>query len=230
MGDLFGFWGKFQNVRVDFIIFALLVIFIFKFKDIFDVYFKFKSHKTEALKSAKDLLELSGGVDSKEMVMVNKMMELHAIKLATGVINDKYGKIYCYLFSKCKDERIYGLHKTVPFVTIDGAGFSFNKKSLRNKRLNGVGISFAFALLMIYMSYIYGNIAGVNFSWFFQTMLVIELGILFCWWVRILPDDIQVKSTIDLLMKTSVEEFEKFNATPTTTPSEIINLEGNSVR
>lgn len=210
MEDIFKLWDKIQSINIDFIIFVFLIFFIFKFKDIFELLFNYSTHRTEQLNTAKKLLEDSGYSESKEMVMIKKMMKYRAIKISTNLINEKYGNLYCYLFSKCTEEEMHGLHKTVPFIYIKDNDFYFNDRALMKRRLTGVILAIAIISFNIYMNIIFKEPTGINLSWLFNSLIIIEATFVFYWLVKIIPNDIEVKNTKKLLKKNNVDEFNKY--------------------
>ncbi|MDO6407225.1 hypothetical protein [Pantoea phytobeneficialis] len=223
MDDIFSIWDKIQKINIDFIIFVFVVIFVLKFKDLFELLFKYSTHRTEQLNLAKKLLEESGYADSKEMVMIKRMMKYRAVKIATNLINDKYGNLYCYLFSKCTEEEMHGLHKTVPFVEGNGNEFHLNDRALTKRRSTGILLSVALVFLTIYMSIIFKTSPSINLNWLFSSFIILEVGFFFYWWAKIMPDDIEVKYTKQLLKKTNIDEFNEYLKAPddTTTHGDI---------
>jgi len=210
MEDIFKVWDKIQNIKIDFIVFVFFIIFIFKFKDFFELFFRFSTHRTEQLNAAKNLLENSGLSGSKEMVMVKSMMKYHAVKIATNLMSEKYGNLYCYLFSKCTEEEMYGLHKTVSFVETKGNAFYFNDRALAKRRYTGILVALIIIGITLYMRVIFKISPGINLSWLFSSFIIFEMGFFFYWWVKILPDDIAVKYTKQLLEKTKIDEFNEY--------------------
>ncbi|PWC11088.1 hypothetical protein B4923_14415 [Brenneria roseae subsp. americana] len=210
MEDLFKIWDKIQSINIDFVIFIFVVIFILKFKDIFELIFRYSTHRTEQLNAAKKLLEDSGYANSKEMAMIKVMMKYHAIKIATSLINEKHGNLYCYLFSKCTEDEMHGLHKVVPFIEIKDNQFYFNDNALMKKKLAGGIIIFVIICINIYISTMFKGELDINLSWLFYSLIIIEAIFAFYWWAKIMPDDIEVKNTKQLLEKTDIDEFNKY--------------------
>lgn len=210
MENLFKIWDKIQSLNIDFIIFVFIIIFIFKFKDIFELLFKHSTHRTDQLNAAKKLLEDAGYADSKEMKMIKTMMKTRAVKIATNLISEKHGSLYCYLFSKCIEEEISGLHKTLPYIDTSDDNFSFNDSALRKRRVTGVIVIMMIICFNIYMNILFKNSPDINLNWLFNSLIIIEVIFAFHWWANILPNDVEVKNIKELLKKTSVKEFNSF--------------------
>ncbi|GEM_PF-4838953 len=210
MEGLFKIWDKIQNINIDFIIFVFVIIFIFKFKDIFELSFKHSTHRTDQLNAAKKLLEDAGYTDSKEMKMIKTMMKTRAVKIATNLISERHGNLYCYLFSKCIEEEVMGLHKVLPYIDTQDDDFSFDDNALRKRRVTGVILIMMIIAFNLYMNIIFKDSPDINLSWFFNSLIIIEVIIAFHWWANIMPNDVEVKNIKKLLKKSSVKEFNSY--------------------
>ncbi|MBN3344560.1 hypothetical protein H5A44_19265 [Pectobacterium brasiliense] len=210
MEEVFKVWNDIQSINIDFIIFVFIIIFVLKFKDIFELLFKYSAHRTEQLNTAKKLLEDSGYADSNEMIMIKKMMKSRAVKITTNLISEKYAKFYCYLFSKCTEEEKSGLHKVVPFIDTKDDEFYFNDNNLRKRRLTGVFLALIIIAFSIYMNIIFKGVSDMNISWLFNSLAIIEALFAFHWWINIMPNDIEVKRIKELFKKTNMHEFNNY--------------------
>jgi hypothetical protein len=181
-----------------------------KFKDIFELLFRYSTFRTEQLNSAKKLLEDSDNTDSKEMAMVKKMMKIRAIKLSTNLINEKHGNLFCYLYSKCTEEEIYGLHKTLPFINSKDNKFYFNKNALFKTRLVGYSVITMLILVNIVMIAILKQSVDINLNWLFYSLTILEIIFLFYLNLKIMPDGIEIKNTKNLLEKTKIDEYNNY--------------------
>ncbi|MEQ9875384.1 hypothetical protein ABRP91_16225 [Pectobacterium brasiliense] len=210
MEEVFKVWNDIQSINIDFIIFVFIIILILKFKDIFELLFKYSTHRTEQLNTAKKLLEDAGYADSNEMIMIKKMMKSRAVKITTNLISEKYAKFYCYLFSKCTEEEKSGLHKVVHFIDTKDDEFYFNDNNLRKRRLTGVFLALIIIAFSIYMNIIFKGVSNMNISWLFNSLAIIEALFAFHWWINIMPNDIEVKRIKELFKKTNMHEFNNY--------------------
>ncbi|MGU3522598.1 hypothetical protein ACLBW2_05785 [Enterobacteriaceae bacterium C23F] len=209
MDWMFNVWDKIQNINLDFMIFVFSIVFIIKFKDVFDLLFRCSVFRTEQLNSAKKLLEDSGCEDSKEMTLVKAMMKNRAIKIATGLKSDKHGDLYCYLFSRSNDSDVGGLHKVIPFVEIKRDGYFFNSNELRKKRLVGIVVTLIGIGALVYLNIALKETPELNFSWLFNSLILILVMLFVNWFSRIMPDDIDVRNVKQLLGKINADNFPK---------------------
>lgn len=210
MESVFGIWGKVKDISPDLLFFIVFLFFIFKFKDISDLLIRCGSLKIERLKSAKELLELAGYGQTSEMAMIKEMMHSHAIRLATGIISDKGRNLYCYLFSLHGSEKMLGIQRSVRFVGVENGGFHFDEKAFRKYKWEGITTFILITIVFVLLASYFKRSDGINFSWLFGLLAILDLGVAFYWCIVKIPEGKDIKNLKKLLEEANVADYEKF--------------------
>lgn len=203
-------WDKIKNIEYDFLIFILLIIFIFKIKDIVDLFFQISKFKTDKLKSSLELLEVSKESNKNEIEMVKSMMRLHAIRISASLYSNKCVELYCYLFQKVGVTNMQGVNKTIEFITINDNTFIFDDKALKKRRCSAILVTIISIAWFIAMSLFYNGNDGINFSWLFKLLSLIIIAMCIYVFIKVIPNDLEVVKIKGLLLNTNVNEFEEF--------------------
>ncbi|HGM6744301.1 hypothetical protein I5Q17_23545 [Serratia ureilytica] len=207
MEDALVIWDKVQNMQLDLLIFVLFLFFAFKFKDVTDLLIKLSTLKTEKLKSAKELLDMSGDANSPEMDVVKELMRAHALRLAVGLVSDRGRDIYCRLFTRYGSVEMYSLHKTMQFITVKDGELFFDDSMLRKRKMVGFFVMLFVTFFLLYMSLTYRDMDGLNLSWLFSVFVIAELGGYMYFLMKTIPDDSEVRRVKVLLKNLNCKDF-----------------------
>ncbi|HGM5338220.1 TPA: hypothetical protein ACKP2J_002661 [Serratia marcescens] len=207
MEDALIIWDKVKNIQLDLLIFVLFLFFAFKFKDVIDVFIRLSTLKAEKLRTAKELLDVSGGVNSPEMDVVKELMRAHALRLAVGLVSDKGRDIYCRLFTRYGAVEMYSLHKTMQFITAKDGELFFDDSMLRKRKVVGFFIMIFVTFFLLYMSLTYKDMDGLNLSWLFSIFVITELGGYMYFLMKTIPDDSDVRRVKVLLKDLNCKDF-----------------------
>lgn len=140
--DLSDVWKMLKSPSVGFILFILILIIIFKMKEIYNFFLSIKMGEFNKLKFLKkELIELKGDVFS-ERKLIDKMIEDEVLNLSLGVSNKKIIPIFSYLLTSMNLKSLFYFRKCINFIDADT--LSLNEKIITKRRREGACLFFSY--------------------------------------------------------------------------------------
>ncbi|HHR6454863.1 TPA: hypothetical protein ACS772_000285 [Providencia alcalifaciens] len=140
--NLTGVWGMLKTPSVGFILFILILIVMFKVKDIYNFFLAIKMGEFNKLKFLKkELIELKGDGFS-ERKLIDKMIEDEVLNLSLGVSNKKIIPVFSYLLTTMNLKSLFYFRKCVNFIDADT--ISLNEKVITKRRREGACVFFSY--------------------------------------------------------------------------------------
>ncbi|MFP8466884.1 MULTISPECIES: hypothetical protein [Enterobacteriaceae] len=210
--DFFKAWDKLSSIKPDFILFIGFVFLVFKFKDVLDCYYRIKCHRSEQLKEARLLLELSGNLNSHDMKIINSLLRGAALSLATNGVKERYRDLCYYLMHLSAKEELHiddSIFKCIRFIDVTENKIVFNKDAFDSWLRTCIFIFVMVGFFLLFFGYNgWGFTAGqFNIAWLMNVITTLFMVLSAYVFLFLKPDSGDIKMVDLLLSKTSVVDF-----------------------
>ncbi|HID7483105.1 TPA: hypothetical protein ACXHWU_000740 [Morganella morganii] len=204
--NLSGVWSIIKSPSIGFVLFIILLVLIFKIKDITVFYTSFRFSDFNRLKFIKNELNQISDKNPVEIKLLESMMKIELFHSGLGVSNPKIIPFFSYLSENVDFYTLYCLKKGIRYIDCDN--FSLNKNAIAKYKIGGALFLFA-AILFFISQCISADVEKMEMQWFYIILVIIFIAAMILH-INNVPSKTEIKKISEILSKVDEEKYLKY--------------------